>query len=142
MTHMPYRLNIDTAVNTAFVQFYGEYVREDGIDASRQILANPAHVPGLNFLKDYSAIRVPKDYDFCFAAPAQSRHAQVYAHVPHFRNTLVAAKSAVFGRLRQYCMLSESGPVDNQAFQSLSEATAWLGLPAGYVINSGDYARL
>lgn len=139
---MPYRFNIDTAVNTAFVQFYGDYVREDGIEASRKILVDPAYIRGLNFLKDYSAIRVPKDYDFRFAAAAQSRHAQVYAQVPLFRNVLVAEESAVFGTLRQYCTLSESGPVDNRAFQSLSEATKWLGLPAGYIINFGDYARL
>lgn len=128
---------IDAAVNCVFIEHVGEFAAGDGPANLRDILADPAFRPGMNFLRDASRTMLPAEFGYqYFVRTKEKVMGAIEMQIGTADMAWVVGSARDFAAIHQLCVSNRLTPdgLQRRPFRGIESAFNWLELPADYQI--------
>lgn len=137
---MAYRYHIDADVNCVFIVHVGTFDLEDIVEQYREIIADPDHRPGMNFLRDSRTCAISAAWTLDrMMGVSRTRLIPFLGSLGECKIAWVVQSAADFGRVNQgRLVMSDDYPnLDRRPFTDIAQALKWLGIPRDYKIPGG-----
>ena len=119
--------SIDESASLIRVRWDGDPKDQASVESLKQLLADPALRPGLNYLSDQRGLESPATTPLVTnAVHFLQRMAQTQGP---FKCAVVVAREASFGMGRMAEAFTSGSDVEVKAFYSIEDAEAWLAKP-------------
>lgn len=135
---MSYNYYIDTKVNCAFIEHFGQMDVADVPVSLEIIRAHPLHKKGMNILRDITLATQPPEYNFgFFKKESPERLGEFEDPFGTCKLAWVTGTSHDFKLVHQFLTSRRisKDTVERKPFADISAAREWLGIPIDYVIN-------
>ena len=135
---MPYTFYIEPDLGCVFAKSTGKFELDIVSQIFSKILNHPQYEQGMNILRDFSEVTVPKDISYQFITQENKRRYQeVDQHLGNCRLALLVRDAQSYAKVHQFIVSGRlsTNPVERKLFRDIGKAREWIDIPEDYVIH-------